>query len=193
MANDCSTRYRIVGKDAETILNKVASLNADSKHITRSVTLWELAREFGASLKTFDGRGTIEYFEWDEEAQSLILDCETAWDWQPGFVDFLKKTFPDSEVYYTAEEPGFEIYVTTDPLCEEIYKIEFCLDYDWDNEYYDRGEEKKVYERICEFCKVTPANRELKDYIKAAEDLATYYNDIHDEGNYIRIYTFKEQ
>lgn len=193
MANYCSTRYRIEGKDAKTILNKIASLNADREHITRSVTLWEFAKEFGANIETFNGRGTFEYFEWDEENQSVILNCETAWDWQPDFVDFLKQTFPDSKVYYTAEEPGFEIYVTTDPLCNEIYKIEFCLDFDWDNEYYNRGDEKKVYESICKFCKVTPATGEIKDYIKAAKDLAAYYNDTHGDANYIRIYTFQEQ
>lgn len=194
MANNCSTRYRITGEDAEFILNKVASLNADREHITRSVSLWELAKELGADTKTFDGRGTIEYFEFDEETKSVILDCETAWDWQPGFIDFLKQKFPNSKVYYTAEEPGFNLYVTSDPLCKEIYKIEYTVDYDWDNEYYSRGEEKEVYERVCKFCKTAPATGIIKDYIKAAEDLAAYYNDTHcDCCHNIRVYTFQEK
>ena len=70
-------------------------------------------------------RGTIDDYSLDGE--DVILWASTAWgpdNILAPLTSFVKRDFPDVEIIYTAEEPGFMLYESNDPMVANTYIVD---------------------------------------------------------------------
>lgn len=72
-------------------------------------------------------RGYIIYYD-EEIPGEISLSCETAWSESAGFRHLLLSMFedndPDMQIYYTAEEPGLEVFCTNNPDEADTYVVD---------------------------------------------------------------------
>lgn len=118
-------------------------------------------------------RGSIDYIErFDDE---LLIDMQSAWT--PHLLPiklFTEKYAPESEILYTAEEPGFELYLTNDPEKENRISVFTSKE----NKYLDEIRDfpiKSALEYIGKATKkdiqnLEDANTALKEWVGTGND-----------------------
>ena len=74
-------------------------------------------------------RGTLEYLEYNEDEEQMILTTSSAWRPSVEMWDLLvRKYIPDSEVVYNSVEESNGIWVTNDPALVGTYFKDFYAD-----------------------------------------------------------------
>lgn len=188
MANCCSCQYTIIGEAAPVMYKQLVS------HKENNESNWDwighFIQDIGKDPETIDCRGWIQDYHFDEDDKILELYCETAWNEKSAWRHFITSTYPDTQVYYTAEEPGMELYLTNDPSFEYWYKLEV--------EYYDGGEYefKTAEELLREVCKIVGCEVPIfcdddTAYILALEIAEDFNNEHEDEDVYIYVHEFQ--
>ena len=154
MPNWCLTDYVIEGpkKDLETIDKAIRDvLNGDAEIQSKSSQDWEGNVLHALHIPTdVDGmagelRGFFyDYPHWDgENGDRLRFSAQEAWS-RTRFAEALKIRFKDIRIYWNAEEPGCDYYVTND--AEGVYFGGFLVYTPDASEYFDT--EKEVYEYL---------------------------------------------
>lgn len=152
MPNIADVRYLIY----DTKENIQELYNAIQKSLIEGNSLiYYIIESLGIDTKNMYLRGTILDVIKEDDFIDLIL--ETAWDWQPDFLDALKSRFENMEIYFSCEESGFDLYVTNS---FEIFPSRYIVDNFTD-----------IYEYFEDF-------DELKDYLQTDSYLKENYPDI---------------
>ena len=123
MPNWCSTKYAIEGpkEEIKNLYDKIQEWTSKEYKKSDFGLNWLGNIVLGAGLdynKT-PCRGTLTYAEtvdgYEEDNLTLSMETETAWtDCTTMWEQIVKKYAPHSSIYYQAEEPGCEYYVTND-------------------------------------------------------------------------------
>lgn len=73
-------------------------------------------------------RGSVDYLE--TAGDEIVMDLSTAWSPQLGavkkFLEHLEVPEDSVHLFYTAEEPGCDIFCTNDPDIEGTYTLDDC-------------------------------------------------------------------
>lgn len=166
MPNWCSTNYVVEGpkKDLDIIYKAICDvIQGKAETQEGSVQNWEgnvlHALHIPSELENPNRvaacmRGFIyDYPTWDGENEDrLRFAAEEAWA-RTNFAEALKIRFKDIRIYWSAEEPGCDYYVTND--AEGVYFGGFVADTEDGTEYFDSLEEVyrflgKCYDCHCE-------------------------------------------
>lgn len=122
MPNWCNTTYKCVGpkKSVKALNDIIVNLqNATKPRVKNGFgKMW-----LGCLIDSFEGfdwekypcRGWIEDFcmdDLDDGQAVLTIYQQTAWGEAVGVRYAINERFPDIQVYYSLEEPGFGLYVT---------------------------------------------------------------------------------
>ena len=168
MANICTTDYRIIGDRA--ILEKLEEvINSREEVIPNTITSWaghKLARlgiphdQSGRcwwSDARIDDNGVLYFFE------------ESAWT-RGKAISILQEAYPDLDIYFISEEPGFEIYETNDEHCT-FFKERYVLDDDEHGCMYYETLQELVEEVVNLYPEITNINSidEINDYFNENE------------------------
>ena len=149
MANICDTDIELrcwngpaAMKVYQTILNYESKINHDG--------LWEddLAKLTGLNLKFSELNGKI--IDFDINGKNVYLYAQEAWSPNLHFWQRLVDKEFNKEVqtiFYTAEEPGFEVYMTNNPNMVGSYVVDTK---DGDVEYFEVDEKPEVIKLLCE-------------------------------------------
>lgn len=87
-------------------------------------------------------RGRMTYIYYDNKRE-IQIDTETAWGpMNEMWTSLIERYLPDGEFYYTAEEPGNEVYLTNDPDYIEKYYFD-----NWGEERCLTKAEKRRYQK----------------------------------------------
>ena len=102
-------------------------------------------------------RGTLEYLDYQEGENTVSVATETAWCpmiqmWER----ICEKYLTEYEIIYTAEEPGYELFYTNDPVLSGSYVID-SVNEDFSNKYlsgetYDSEADKEYLKAILQKC-----------------------------------------
>ena len=113
---------------------------------------------------------------------TLEFDAEEAW----GVTDFgevLEENFPDIKVYFIAEEPGMEIYITNDAEGKFFltrYYVDTCIKNDYQSEYFETKEE--AYKWLSDITQGKITNEEQVD---------DFNSDVENIDDFIYVHEFK--
>ena len=152
MPNWCVTNYVIVGE--KKVLDKISDVLKEHPVQKHSSENWEgnILTGLGIDPEGREVRGFVETYEYDGECLSIC-----AYEaWAPTeFADILEENFcEDITVYWSAEEPGMNVYETND--VEGIYFsdrvcVEILLDGDLETEYFKDEESALIWvsQRTC--------------------------------------------
>lgn len=172
MANLCSTSYVIEGQ--KEVLQKIYVAVNETK-----CNAWEgeILLNLGYTLKELEKyklRGSIYYLE-DFDGDVIRLQCEEAWV-VSDFSMLLEKKF-DVKVYYMAEEPGCEYYVTNDDngiyFPERVF-VDVCINGNFLGEYfYDTDE---AYDYVYELSGLR-TDDEIEEFNNADNDDFIYIHE----------------
>ena len=146
MANWCSTSYTIVGEKSD-IMKIYNALKCHSVK-DKSDDNWEgnILHTLGVSYDDIEKRcmrGFIsDYQLFDkniyDDAQ-LQIYCDEAWT-RTDFAEMLGSLFPEISVYWIAEEPGCDYFLTNDDggnFYQERYWVDTCINGDYQSEYFE--------------------------------------------------------
>lgn len=189
MANWCSTSYRIVGNPND--IKKIYDAIENPDHIEYSSKSWEgnVLSALGYDVNNRGGnlRGFIEdyvlYDEENAEGESMLsVYCEEAWS-ITSFSDKLCELFPDIAIYWSAEEPGCEVFMTNDwsgKYFPERYYVEVDTEDFQDSEYFEHEDE---------MWKWIKRNTGLK----TSEEVDAFNRKSNDDGDcyFVNIYEFQ--
>lgn len=143
MANSCMVTYKCVGDEKDIasfhdVLKKMQDKKREIKiqrgWVYAPVPLCELVRELGGDANGLKCRGEVTSYCLDEDG-GLEIDQETAWCEQEDVRHLIEKVYESMKVYYVAEEPGCDVYLTND---EEgrFFPYRYFLDSAQGNEEY---------------------------------------------------------
>lgn len=107
MANNCDTTYKILGTTKD--LKELESILEDSSSLSEAV--------FKLTGKDSCARGSIIdwYLDTNPEAGAVLeIYQDTAWCEQKEFRLAIEERFKDCKVYYSASEPGCEVFESND-------------------------------------------------------------------------------
>ena len=176
MANNCFTDYIIEGDRKELQSLYKALKRIDTKAELKKTSgfggrwLGNLVTELGGDWQKVYCRGTIEWYEMEDD--QLKLTTDTAWVPMNEVFDFICEKFPGLSYYYQAEEPGCDLFWTNDSagihFCR--YLVRICKDGYDDEEYFD--DLKKVYKYISDNFKVK---------ITSLDDIRTLQEELEDK------------
>lgn len=149
MANWCSTSYVIEG-DKE-ILETIKRAFDNHPVKEKSSENWEgnILAALGINCEKSSIRGFVDYYS-DIDDETFHFACEEAWC-RTDFAELLLSKFPSISIYWMAEEPGCEIYMTNDAYgtyFPERYYVEVQINSNGDSEYFE--EEQDAYNWIRE-------------------------------------------
>jgi len=110
--------------------------------------------------------------------KSIQVNIEHAWTYPDELMKLFMERFPDIELYYYAEEPGMEIYVSND--MDNLYFLNYVLDSQKDGiEYFENLSD--VANAIGEIIGVTPEpdidsiNEAIKKYQENHDDFILFH------------------
>lgn len=118
MPNWCFTSVVIYGKkkEVQSLFSKMNNLEKRKKPLVESgfgnTWLGCLVVKLGADWEKVYCRGS-----WSDlfyEGGILYFNTETAWGPMTEVFDLIKQKFPSLQIYYSAEEPGCELFTTND-------------------------------------------------------------------------------
>lgn len=188
MPNWCLTDYMIEG--SEESLKKINDALLNHDVVEDSSENWEgnVLIALGYSEKELRGvntkyylRGFVTSYEPPKSFEyPLSLNCEEAWN-VTDFRKLLEEKLPDVKVYFTAEEPGCEYYVTNDEegiYFPDRYYMDACIGNDWYSEYFGTKEDALEYISQISDC-------------KTEEDIEKFNENQKDYDEYITIHEFK--
>ena len=118
MPNWCYSAYHIVGKrkEVQSLYSKMNNLEKRRKPLVESdfgkTWLGCLVTKLGGDRNKVYCRGSWSELEFDGEA--ISFNTETAWGPLNEVFSFVKSIYPSLEIYYSAEEPMMELFVTND-------------------------------------------------------------------------------
>lgn len=190
MPNWCSTRYYIYSPKAELIydaLVKATSTYSDPE-------IWSASKNWYGYLAVYSGRfydcyscrGAIESVDLDEANNEVTIFAEDAWAPHPQLlVDFVHDYDEEAQIYYTAEEPGCEIYCTNDP--DEVGHIYIECDFnglspEWER-FIDRHEDCRQDDLVEDLCKMLGKKGTLEELTKEMRE--------QNPDAYINIHTYE--
>ena len=188
MPNWCTTSYMIEGPH-ET-LKKINDAILHHEVQENSSSDWEgnvlLALGITWKQNTPDGKGYyMRGFIQDSPSlgeNTLEFYADEAW----GVTDFnevLEKNFPDIKVYFIAEEPGMEVYITNDAegkFFPTRYYVDTCIKDDYQSEYFETEEE--AYKWLSDITQGKITNE---------EQVNAFNSDVEDTDDFIYVYEFK--
>lgn len=188
MANWCITDYRIEG--SEESLKKINDALLNHAVVEDSSDNWEgnvlialgyTEKELRDANTKYYLRGFVTYYEPPKSFEyPLSLNCEEAWN-VTDFRKLLEEKLPDVKVYFTAEEPGCEYYVTNDEegiYFPDRYYVDAYIGNDWYSEYFGTKEDALEYISQISDC-------------KTEEDIEKFNENQEDDEEYICIHEFE--
>ena len=181
MANMASVSYRIEGpkEDLKEINDAIVEAIKDDEHWTE----WSACRNLGFSEEYLDDKrlgGGIEE-EPSLEENTLEFYAEERWGLQD-FEEVLRQKFPEIKVSWIVEEPGCEVYATTDKegkYFPDRYYCELCKSDQIDQDYFETEED--MFQWLSQM-----TNGKIKNW----KDVDAYELECDDE-NYIIIHQFE--
>lgn len=136
-------------------------------------------------------RGIILDVIKEDDFINLIL--ETAWDWQPDFLDALKSHFENMEIYFSCEEPDFDLYVTNS---FEVFPSRYIVDNYIDiNEYFNDFDELKDYLQTDSYLKENYPDMDFSKIgndVNEIEEIFENWNENHCGDTQFSLKIFKE-
>lgn len=153
--------------------------------------IYHIIEYLGIDTKNMYLRGTIVDVAKDYDSIELIL--ETAWDWQPDFLDALKSHFKNMEIYFSCEEPGLDLYVTNS---FEIFPSRYIVDNFIEiYEYFDSFNELKDYLQTDSYLKENYPDMDFSkigDDINEIKEIFKNWNQKHNGDEQFSLKIFKE-
>lgn len=174
------TAYAIEGN--KRTLNRIK--NAIEHHETRenSSEQWEGNVLDALGIKFSNDRYMRGFIYESPSLENGVLrfNAEEAWG-RTDFADMLTKKFPSLTVYWTAEEPGMEIYATNDAdgrYFPERYYVDTCVNGAYESNYFT--DEQSVYEWLTEIANC-----------KDASDVESFNASVTNDDDYIYVHEFE--
>lgn len=157
MPNWCMTSYVIVGTEEEVAKIRHAVINHPV--MASSDTNWQgnILNALGLPMETIK-RHSLRGFLYNCECKSptiLQLDFEEAWS-RTDFAECLEALFPDTSIYWIAEEPSCAIYQTNDSegiFFPDRYIVGLDIEGDLETEYFTTLEEALTHIFLRTKCK----------------------------------------
>ena len=183
MANICDVCYKIVGdkKQVKEIYKTLKYMEKRKTPVVRNGwgKLWLgcLISKFGGDWEKYTCRGEILDYYYEDDV--LTINQETAWAEQEGVRIFLEQKFPEIKIFYSEEEPGFDVYNTNDADGTYFTDRYFLDGYD-QQEYYETIDQavKDVSEIVGHPVEATVEDIQeaLYEYIESQEDEDLFYS-----------------
>lgn len=156
------TSYVIVGnkKDIEKINAAVKNHPVEEN----SSEDWQgnILNALGVSYDSLKGRSMrgfiYEYndpYELSDGLAQIRMYCNEAWS-RTEFAEVLQELFPDIDVWWMAEEPGFQIYETNDAegnIFPNRFYVDTCIGGKYQSEYFATEEEAYEWISMISECK----------------------------------------
>lgn len=153
--------------------------------------IYHIIESLGIDTKNMYLRGTILDVIKEDDFIDLVL--ETAWDWQPDFLNALKSRFENMEIYFSCEESGLALYVTNS---FEIFPSKYIIDnYGEFYEYFDSFNELKDYLQTDSYLKENYPDMDFSkigDNINEIEEIFKDWNQKHTGDEQFSLKIFKE-
>ena len=188
MPNWCSTRYRLTGEGAV----KLNNLIEENKRSEKENWDWlgHIVRQLGGDEGKLYCRGWISDYELKDD--ELTIYCETAWGELNEWREFVNEKL-DTHIYYIAEEPGNEVYVTNEPDFEYWYQVDYADGVDGNcGTIVELKTAREVLELVSKVCGVEVSYDDEEQYMKIAETLADKFNEDNADGeNYIYVHEYE--
>lgn len=182
MANWCSTFYAIEG--GQDALEKIydASINTLKKSESDGSYTWEgnILINLGYNEKELNGYD-LRGFLYDSpllENGVLRLQCEEAWT-ITNFKTLIEELFSDVVVYFMAEEPGCDYYVTNDEsgkYFDERFYVDTCINGNCESGYFIDRED--AYDYVYSL-----------SGLKTDDEISEFNN--NDEGDFIYVHEYE--
>jgi hypothetical protein len=189
MPNWCETTYKCVG-DPKEVRTLYKAIKANNKRKTPLVkngfgTLWLgcIINYLGGNWENYRCRGHILDYQIESDGSMVTIYQETAWCEQEGFREFIEEKFPSINVYYLEEEPGCDVYYTSD-ASSEYFPERYFLDNYEEPLYFETIEEaaecvSSIVGHKVE-ATVEAVNTAIDDYIEGHEDEDEYFYSFHE-------------
>ena len=133
MANNANVDYLFIGTEEQ--VNKLENLCKDIKN---GVTMQDIVKCMGVNENTIAVYGDAQtYIRKNPNTIEINFICD--WGWQREFYDTMKTFF--SEVYFTCEECGCELYETNS---FDKFPIRYVIDGEY-HDYFETLDEVKNY------------------------------------------------
>lgn len=118
MANNCMTEVVVLGPQEQIdklygIMDTLEKSDRSSGHGCDRNWLGNIISALGGDPEKIYCRGLVVYHD-RRDNDSMEFCCDSAWREPYEFFDFLREKLPDIDIYFCAEEPGCEYYVTND-------------------------------------------------------------------------------
>lgn len=188
MPNWCDTTYKIVGpeNDLHDLLTILEQMESRKKTVVENgfgiMWLGELVNGLGFDWDKYRCRGEITGYELDEGVLSIWQ--ETAWCEQEGVRHAIEEKYPNLKVYYSAEEPGCEVYCTND-MKGDFFPDNYFLDAYNDPQYFETiGEAAKYVESL--------VGHEVEASVSSIQHALDDYAEIRQENDEDVFYSFHE-
>lgn len=184
MPNWCATRYRLTGEGAVKLNNLIDENRKNEKE--NWDWLGHIVRQLGGDEGKLYCRGWITDYELKDG--ELTIDCDTAWGELNEWREFVQEKL-DTKIFYVAEEPGCDVYLTNEPDFEYWFQVEYSDGVEGKVEELKTA--KEVLTLVSKICGEEVSYEDENQFIKIAETLADKFNENAKNDEYIYIHQFE--
>lgn len=142
MPNWCFTSCYVTGnkKDVRDLYDTMKSLEDREQPLEPNgfgkTWLGNLIVALGGDWNEIYCRGEWSDLRIDEYDNAVRFSIESAWSYPEEFFDYMHRRCPGIDIYFLAEEPSMDIYVTND-VEGFFYSVRYAISYKDDETYYD--------------------------------------------------------
>lgn len=185
MPNWCSTTYYI---DSECAAAMKENLEKREKSGDSNWNwLGHFVSDFGGDVAKVYSRGWVDSYEYNEENKELTLYCSTAWAECNEWREFIESKFEGLCIFYSAEEPGLDYYVTNIEDFAYPYTMETEEGHD------DFSSPLDLLKAVCRECDMQMPECREEDAFALAGTMAEAFNEQQenrDSDRYVYIHKY---